>query len=90
MAQASVEKLKLGLLKRKEWPQCQKAVGRYARAAFAKRKRAISPGYHIVRWERVKVSESRTLARERGRSEQKLVEERVDSTVKEGRFQGGN
>ena len=38
--------------------------------------------------ERVKVGESRTLARERG-SEREHREERVDSTVKEGRFQGG-
>ena len=38
--------------------------------------------------ERVKVGESRTLARERG-SERDHGEERVDSTVKEGRFQGG-
>ena len=35
------------------------------------------------------VSESRTLARERGRSEWKHEEERVDSTVKKGKFQGG-
>ena len=38
--------------------------------------------------ERVKVGESCTLARERGRSEQGHGEERVGSTVKEGRFQG--
>ena len=38
--------------------------------------------------ERVKVSESRTLARKR-ESEREHEEERVDSTVKEGRFQGG-
>ena len=36
----------------------------------------------------VKVSEIRTLARERG-SEREHEEERVDSIVKEGRFQGG-
>ena len=28
----------LGLSKRKEWPQCQNAVGRCARAAFGKKK----------------------------------------------------
>ena len=33
---------------------------------------------------RVKVSENRTLARERGRSKQEHGEERMDSTVKEG------
>ena len=40
-----------------------------------------------MRKERVKVGESRTLARKRG-SEREHEEERVDSTVKEGRFQG--
>ena len=34
------------------------------------------------------MGESRTLAREGG-SERQYEEERVDSTVKEGRFQGG-
>ena len=85
MAQASTEKL------RKDWRQCpEKAVGKYAGAAFAKRRknRAVSPEYQIIRGERVKVSENRTLARERG-SEWKHEKERVDSTVKEGRFQGG-
>ena len=33
-----------------------------------KMNRAVSPDHQIVRWERVKVSESCTLARERGRS----------------------
>ena len=42
-----------------------------------------------MRGERVKVGESRTLAREREGSERELEEERVDSTVKEGRFQAG-
>ena len=50
-----------------------------------KRNRAVSPEHQITRWERVKVSESRTLAKERG-SQQKHGEERVDSTVNEGRF----
>ena len=52
-----------------------------------KRNRAICPDYLIVRWESVKVSESRTLARE-GRSEREHGEERVDFTVQKGRFQG--
>ena len=43
----------------------------------------------MMRGERVKVCESRTLARERGGSERKHGEVRVDSTVNEGRFQGG-
>ena len=78
----------LGLQKRKERLQRQKAVGKYARSTFAKRKRnrAAYPEYQIVRWERVKVSESRTLAREASGREH--GEQRVDSTVKEGRFQG--
>ena len=42
-----------------------------------------------MRGERVKVGESRTLARVRGRSEREHGVERVDSTVNEGRFQGG-
>ena len=35
------------------------------------------------------MGESCTLARERGRSEREYEKERVDSTVNEGRFQGG-
>ena len=35
------------------------------------------------------MGESRTLARERGGSEREHEEKRVDSTVNEGRFQGG-
>ena len=41
-----------------------------------------------MRGERVKVGENRTLVREGG-SEREHGEERVGSTVKEGRFQGG-
>ena len=59
----------LGLLKRKVWPQCdtERAVGKYARAALVKRKRsrAVCPKHQIVRRERVKMSESRILAKER-------------------------
>ena len=42
-----------------------------------------------MRREKVKVGESRTLARERWGSEREYGEKRVDSTVNEGRFQGG-
>ena len=68
----------------------ERAVGKNAGTALAKRKRnrAICPKHHIMRWERVKVGESRTLAREGGLEREHEVE-RVDSTVKEGRFQGG-
>ena len=46
----------------------ERAVGKYARAAFAKRKgnRAVGPKHQIMREKKVKVSESRTLAREMG------------------------
>ena len=59
----------LGLPKTKEWPQChKKAVGKYARAAFAKgeMKSAICPKHQIVRRESVKVSKNRTFTREKG------------------------
>ena len=42
-----------------------------------------------MRGERVKVSDSRTFARER-ESEREHAKERVDSTVNKGRFQRGN
>ena len=66
----------------------ERAVGKYAGAALAKRKRnrAACLEYQIMGGERVKVGESRTLARERERSEREHGEERVDSTVKEERF----
>ena len=41
-----------------------------------------------MKGERVKMGRSGTLVRKRG-SERKHENERVDSTVKEGRFQGG-
>ena len=46
----------------------ERAVGKYAGAALAKRKRnrAVCPKHQIMRGERVKVSESRTLVRKRG------------------------
>ena len=95
MAQALVEKLERTGPTEKERvasvPQRERerAVGKYARAAFTNRKRnkANCPEYQIIRRERVKVSESRILARERG-TEWEHGKEKVDSTVKEGRFQG--
>ena len=46
----------------------ERAVGKYAGAALAKRKRnrAVSPKHQIMRGKRAKVGESRTLARVRG------------------------
>ena len=59
----------LGLPKRKEWPQCHRESSwqeRRSRPCKRKRNRAISPKHQIIRGERVKVGESRTLARKRG------------------------
>ena len=44
----------------------KRAIGKYAGAAFAKRNRAVCPKHQIMRGERVKVGESRTLARKSG------------------------
>ena len=60
---------KLGLPKRKEWLQCHRESSwqeRRSRLAKRKRNRAVCPEYQIMRGERVKVGESRTLASERG------------------------
>ena len=69
----------------------ERVAGKYAGSAFAKRisNRAVCLDHQIERWKRVKMSESRTLARERGGSEWEDGEERMDSTVKEGRLQEG-
>ena len=70
MSQASAENWDiLGVPTRKEWIHRHKrAVGKYARVAFAKKKRnpAVCIDHQVVRCERVKVSESRTLARKGG------------------------
>ena len=69
MAQASAEKLEhTGPAKNERVASVpQRAVGNYARAAFSKRKRnrAVSQEHQIMRGKRIKVSKSRTLARER-------------------------
>ena len=69
----------------------RRAVGKNAGAALAKRKRnsAIYPDQQIVRCERIKVRERVAPWRVKGVSEREHGEERVDSTVKDGRFQGG-
>ena len=95
MAQASAEKLLsiLGLLRWKEWPwyHRERAVGKYVRAAFARRKRnrAVCPEYQIVWWEKDSQAEREPHLGERGGSEREHGEERMDFTVKESRFQGG-
>ena len=71
MAQASAEKLEhTGHAKKRKsgLSATDRAVGKYAGAALAKRKRnrAVCPKYQIMRGKTVKVGESRTLARERG------------------------
>ena len=93
MAQASAEKLEHTGRAEKERvvsvPQ-REQLASTLEPFFAKRKRnrAVCPEYQIMRRERVKVGESRTLVRVGG-SEREHGEKRVDSTVKEGRFQGG-
>ena len=68
MAQTSAEKLEHTGPAEKERVALvpQRAVGKNARAVFAKRKRnkAVCPKHQIVKWDRVKVSKSRSLARE--------------------------
>ena len=69
----------------------ERAVGKNAGAALAKRERnrAVCPEYQIMMGE----GESRWARaapwREKGGSEREHGVERVDSTVNEGRFQGG-
>ena len=71
MAQTSAEKLELtGPAEKKKsgLSATERAVGKNAGAAFAKRKRnrAVCPKHQIMRGERVKVGESRTLVRKKG------------------------
>ena len=69
MAQAPAEKREHTGSVEKERVATERAVGKYTGAAFAKRRnRGVGPEYQMVRWERVQVSESRTLAREGGQS----------------------
>ena len=86
MAQASAEKLELSELAEKERVA---SVPQDVRAALAKRKRnkAVCPNHQTVKWERVKVSESRIL-REREGSEWKHEEKTVPSMKKGCRSRG--
>ena len=81
----------LGLPKRKEWPQCHRDSSWQERRSCpcqkGKEQSRLSRVPNHER-ERVKMGESRTLARKR-ESEREHGVERLDSTVKEGRFQGG-
>ena len=66
MVQTSVEKPEHAGPAEKERVATERAVGKNAGAAITKRNRADSPEYQIMRWQRVKVGESSTLASERG------------------------
>ena len=93
MVQASAEKLERNWACRKGKngiSVSEREVGKNVGAALAKIKRnkALCPKHPIIRGERVKVGESRTLASDRG-SEREHGVKRVDSTVNEGRFQVG-
>ena len=88
MAQASAEKLtgpaekeRSGLI------ATERADGKYARAALAKRRRnrAVCPEHQIVRGKESRWARAAPW-QERGGSKREHGEERMDSTVKEGRF----
>ena len=73
-------------LTHKGWPQCHKVSSwqvRQSRLCQKEKNKAVCPDYQIVRWERVRVSKSRTLSRERG-FERDHEEKKVESKVKEG------
>ena len=71
---------KLGLLKKKEWPRCHRESSWQVRQS--RQFKAPDDEGGESRWARA------TPWGERGRSEREHEEERVDYTVKEGRFQG--
>ena len=68
----------------------ERAAGKNAEAALAKRKRnrAVCPEYQIMRGERLRWARAAPW-REGGESEREHGVVRVESTVNEGRFQGG-
>ena len=82
----------LGLLKRKEWPQCHRESNwQVCQSCLCQKEKEQShqsktpdhKGGRESRWVRA------APWRERGRSEREHEEERADSTVKKDRFQGG-
>ena len=79
----------LRLPRRKEWPRCHKVSSWQVRQSRLCQKEKSHVSRSPIREVGVKMSENRTLARERGASEREHGEERVGSTVKEGRFHGG-
>ena len=93
MAQTLAEKLEQTGPAKKErvsLSATERAVGKYAGAAFAKikRNRAVCPEHQIMRGRESRWARA-TPWRWRGGSEQKHGNERVDSTVNEGRCHGG-
>ena len=82
---------KLGLLKRKKLPQCHRESSwQVCGNRHCQKEKEQSRLFRVPdhEGERLKGGESPTLARDRGGSEREHGEERVDSTVSEGRFQG--
>ena len=81
----------LGLLKRKEWPQCHRESSGKERRSRSCQKQKEKSGMSRVPNHEVRESRWARAAPwpERGGSEREHEEERVHSTVKEGRFQGG-
>ena len=65
IAQASAEKLEHTGPAEKDRVATERAVGKNAGAALSKRNKAVCPKHQIIRRERVKMGESRTLAREK-------------------------
>ena len=92
MAQTSAEILNiLGLLKRKEWPQCHRESSWQVRQSRpCQEEKEQSRQSRVPDREGGQSQGGRELhLREKERSEREHEEERVDSTVKESRFQGG-
>ena len=90
--QALAENLNiLSLVKRKEWPQCHRGSSwQERRSRPCQKKKEQSHHSRVPDHERGKSQGGREPhLGERGGSEQEHEEERVDSTVNEGRFQGG-
>ena len=81
----------LGLLRRKEWPRCHRESSwqvRQSRLGQKEKEQNRQSKAPNCEGERVKVCRAAPW-RERGRSKREHEEEKEDSTVKEGEFQGG-
>ena len=81
----------LGLPKRKEWPQYHRESSwqeRRSRLCQKKKKQSRCPEYQIMRGRESRWARAAPW-QEKGGSEREHGVEKVDSTVNEGRFQGG-